>query len=350
MREQKILYAIQATGNGHLARAAEVLPHLSQYGEVDVLVSGTESDLHLPVKPAYALEGLSFSFGKDGGIDFRETFKKTLLPQIRLRALKELLSIPIEQYAWVLHDFEPITAWAAHHAHVPCAQLSHQAAFLSPEVPRAEPGSFLTELIFRYAAPSTMHIGLHYEEYSKYVTTPIIRRAIRDLVPTNEGHYVVYLPSYSDEAILPLLQKLPSYDWFVFNKHHKRSYTSKNVTVLPVSEREFLPLFASAAGIVTASGFQSTSEAIFLGKKLLSIPQRGQYEQACNARALELLGVPTLPQFSESRILLIEDWLRYSRPLKLTFPDHTEQVVQRICASMGTRERIRPSILRDRAA
>ncbi len=350
MREQKILYAIQATGNGHLARAAEVLPHLQQYGNVDVLVSGSQSDLGLPVKPNYTLEGLSFSFGRDGGIDFRDSFKRTILPQVRLRALKELLSIPIEKYAWVLHDFEPITAWAARRAKVPCAQLSHQAAFLSPEVPRAVPESFLTELIFKYAAPSTVHVGLHYQEYSKFVTTPIIRRAVRDLIPTNEGHYVVYLPSYSDEIILPILQKFPSTEWYVFNKHYKERYTSKNVTVLPVSESEFLPLFASAAGLVTASGFQSTSEAIFLGKKLLSIPQRGQYEQACNARALELLGVPTASQFSEVTVPLLADWLQYSRPLRLKFPDHTEQVVQRICVTMGSGNTMDSYYLEDRAA
>jgi uncharacterized protein (TIGR00661 family) len=350
MSEQKILYAIQATGNGHLARAAEVLPHLKQYGEVDVLVSGTQSNLSLPVQPRFSLEGLSFTFGKDGGIDFRDTFKRTIVPQVRLRALRELLSIPIEEYSWVLHDFEPITAWAARRAGVPCAQLSHQAAFLSREVPRAEPGSWLTELIFRHAAPSDVHVGLHYQSYASDVTTPVIRRAIRELEPTNLGHYVVYLPSYGDERIVPLLQQFPSVEWYVFNKHHKERYVSQNVTVLPVSERDFLPLFASAAGLFTGSGFQATSEAIFLGKKLLAIPQRGQYEQRCNARALELMGVPTLSQFSESVLPLVGDWLEHSKPLRLKFPDHTEQVVKRIAATFGDSGRSPQLLLRNRAA
>jgi UDP:flavonoid glycosyltransferase YjiC (YdhE family) len=31
----KILYAIQGTGNGHIARAFDVIPHLKRHGEVD---------------------------------------------------------------------------------------------------------------------------------------------------------------------------------------------------------------------------------------------------------------------------------------------------------------------------
>ena len=32
----KIFYAVQATGNGHISRAVELLPYLQQYGQVDV--------------------------------------------------------------------------------------------------------------------------------------------------------------------------------------------------------------------------------------------------------------------------------------------------------------------------
>jgi len=38
----KILYAVQATGNGHIARAIEMMPHLQKYGEVDVFLSGSK--------------------------------------------------------------------------------------------------------------------------------------------------------------------------------------------------------------------------------------------------------------------------------------------------------------------
>jgi UDP-N-acetylglucosamine:LPS N-acetylglucosamine transferase len=48
----KIFYAVQATGNGHISRAMEVIPYLENYGEVDVFLSGANSTLELsmPVK------------------------------------------------------------------------------------------------------------------------------------------------------------------------------------------------------------------------------------------------------------------------------------------------------------
>ena len=43
----KILYALQGTGNGHLARAQKMLPILENYGELDVFISGSNSQLKL---------------------------------------------------------------------------------------------------------------------------------------------------------------------------------------------------------------------------------------------------------------------------------------------------------------
>ena len=40
----KILYAIQGTGNGHLSRAHDILPELQKYGNVDIIISGTDSE------------------------------------------------------------------------------------------------------------------------------------------------------------------------------------------------------------------------------------------------------------------------------------------------------------------
>jgi predicted glycosyltransferase len=41
----KVLYAIQGTGNGHLSRAEDIVPYLRKRCQVDILVSGTQSQL-----------------------------------------------------------------------------------------------------------------------------------------------------------------------------------------------------------------------------------------------------------------------------------------------------------------
>jgi len=55
----KIFYAVQATGNGHISRATELVPLLQKYGEVDVFLSGSNYSLKTILPVAYRSKGLS---------------------------------------------------------------------------------------------------------------------------------------------------------------------------------------------------------------------------------------------------------------------------------------------------
>ena len=55
----KILYAVQATGNGHISRAMELLPYLNEYGNTDIFLSGDNSNLAFDVPVKYRSKGLS---------------------------------------------------------------------------------------------------------------------------------------------------------------------------------------------------------------------------------------------------------------------------------------------------
>ena len=52
----------------------------------------------------------------------------------------------------------------------------------------------------------------------------------------------------------------------------------------------FLADLVSARGVITGGGFSLLSEAVYLGKPVLSIPLQGQFEQLMNARYLEREG------------------------------------------------------------
>ncbi|HSM46383.1 MAG TPA: glycosyltransferase family protein, partial [Draconibacterium sp.] len=104
----KILYAIQGTGNGHLARATEIVPLLGELGETDVLISGIQGDIQLPFEIKHRYYGLSFIFGKNGGISKVQTLKKLKLAKF----YNDIKRCPVEKYDVVISDFEPITAWA----------------------------------------------------------------------------------------------------------------------------------------------------------------------------------------------------------------------------------------------
>jgi uncharacterized protein (TIGR00661 family) len=139
----KILYAIQGTGNGHLSRAMDIIPCLQQHGQVDILVSGTQGDLSLPFPIKYKFHGLSFIFGKSGGVDLWKTCIKSNIHKL----VNEIKSLPVENYDLVINDFEPVSAWACYMKHIPCIGLSHQATVLADAAPKTEHQDMIGKLI-----------------------------------------------------------------------------------------------------------------------------------------------------------------------------------------------------------
>src|ERR1043165_2895467 len=138
----KILFAIQGTGNGHLSRARDVYPELTKYGEVDVLISGIQADVDVPFPVHYRLYGLSFIFGKNGGVDIWDTAKKMKLRKL----IKDIRHLPVENYDLVINDFEPVSAWACKRKNVPCISLSHQCAVLHENAPKPKESDLVGRL------------------------------------------------------------------------------------------------------------------------------------------------------------------------------------------------------------
>ncbi len=322
----KVLYAIQGTGNGHLSRARDVIPLLQQKCDLDILISGIQSDVNLPAKVKFQLHGLSFIFGKKGGIDFMKTLK-ALKP---MRLLKEIMNLPIEDYDLVINDFEPVSAWAAKRAGVACIGLSHQAAVQHSKAPKPKHRFWLGELILNNYAPCKCQYGFHFKKYAPEIYHPLIRKEIRDLQPSNGNYVTVYLPAYSDEWISSILTLLPETNWEVFSKHTKGSTISGNIKISPINNEAFLQSLTNCSAVLCGAGFETPSEALFLKKKLAVVPMKGQYEQQCNAAALAEEGVTVLESFNNTTIPVLQTWLKEPMMVDLDFPDETEQIIDEI--------------------
>ena len=80
----KIFYAVQATGNGHISRAMEILPHLKQYGEVDLFLSGANSTLQLDAPVKYRSKGVCFFYSNSGGLNYFQTVRVFWVSDFRL--------------------------------------------------------------------------------------------------------------------------------------------------------------------------------------------------------------------------------------------------------------------------
>lgn len=320
----RILYAIQGTGNGHLSRARDVVPCLQQHGEVHLLISGTQSDVQLPWPIQYRFYGLSFIFGKKGGISISATLGR-LKP---LRFLRDIFRLPIHDYDLIITDFEPVSAWACKLRGKKCYGMSHQAAFLSNKTPRPDYlRDNFAELILRHYAPVHDAIGFHFEAYAAHISTPVIREEVRQLNPTNDGHIVVYLPAYADEVLLQHFQKLPEIRWQLFSKHSNAAYQQANVQVTPIDNTAYLQQLASCTGLLTGGGFEGPAEALFLGKKVMLIPMKGQFEQHANAAAAAKIGAYVVREISLTFSTQLRHWLLLPAPAAQNFPNNTQVVV-----------------------
>lgn len=321
----KILYAIQGTGNGHLTRAEDIIPLLKQYGPVDLFVSGAQSDVKLSYPVKYESKGLSFYFGKKGGIDFLKTFRHNSSKEL----YKEIKKFPVEDYDLVINDFEPITAWACKRRGVPCVALSHQSALLSAHVPRPEKMDPVGEWILHNYAPVDKYVSFHFERYDDNIFTPVIRASVRQHKNETKDHYTVYLPSYDDRKLVPLLAKIPLVKWHIFSKHTKKAYQVGRLSVYPVDKSEFASSMAASKGILCGAGFETPAEALFLEKKLMVVPMKSQLEQHYNAASLKKLGVPVLKKVKKSSIDKIIEWIDTDKRVSVQYDDITADAVAR---------------------
>jgi uncharacterized protein (TIGR00661 family) len=322
----RILYAIQGTGNGHLARATEIIPVLQRKCRVDLLVSGTQADVKLRYPVKYRLNGLSFIFGKKGGVDIWKTMTTINISKF----FQEIKELPVEDYDLVVNDFEPVSAWACRKKNVPCISLSHQSSLLKDKVPKPNIIDFSGTAILKYYAPSNFQFGFHFAEYRKNIYTPVIRREIRESEIEDYGHYTVYLPSYSDEKLIENLSLYKNVRWQVFSKHNIRTVQHGNILIHPVSLDLFTQSIVTCTGVLCGAGFETPAEALYLGKKLMVIPMKKQLEQHFNAAALKTLGVPVISKLKPKNYSVIREWLENNYRVEVKYPDKTEQIINKI--------------------
>ncbi|TXF76324.1 glycosyltransferase family protein [Chryseobacterium sp.] len=323
----KILYSIQGTGNGHVSRAREIIPHLKKYGQLDLLLSGTQAEVGLEDDIKYQYKGFGYVFGKRGSIDFGETWKRF----DSFNFLKEIRELPVNDYDLIINDFEPVTAWACKLRNKKSVALSHQSAFLSSKTPQLE-GFHWGKFITTHYAPATEYFAFHFEKYDEHIYTPVIRSEVRNLKIGNSDHYTVYLPAYSDEFILNQIRNIPDTNWQIFSKHAVKGYVKDNAEVFPICNADFLSSLATSKGFLTGGGFEGPAEALFLGKKVLSVPMTHQYEQQCNALALEKMGIPVIWNQKEFNLKL-KRWVESDDIIKVNYPDETDGILAKVIAS-----------------
>jgi len=151
----------------------------------------------------------------------------------------------------------------------------------------------LAKLAVKVKLPGAFHYlvsSFFYPAVRKPRTTlvpPILRPEILGARREPGRHILVYQTSAANQALLPLLHRLPQ-EFHVYGLG--QSGQEGNVTLCAFDEHRFVDDLRTAAAVIAGGGFSLMCEAVHLHVPMLSCPIDGQYEQELNARYLQELG------------------------------------------------------------
>lgn len=283
----RILYGVQATGAGHIARSRILLPELKKAGiNVDFLFSGGKKedffDMQIFGNYAYK-QGLTLSFA-DGRVQKLDT----ILNSKAVGFFQDIKNLDLSAYDLLITDFEPISAWAAKLRHLPSIGLSNQYTLVNKISTIKAP--FALPFGMRAFAPADIYFGIHWQQLASNVIPPLTENLFSDEEITTtpqENFNLVYLANENLNKVLEFVQNFDNENFVIYTSKVKRQSFFKNTILKPLSRSGFLNDLLKSKGVICNTGFGLCTEAMQLGKKILTKPLKGQFEQELNARVLE---------------------------------------------------------------
>ena len=285
----KILFGVQGTGNGHISRARAIGKALSENSfDVDYIFSGRDPNQYNDMElfgNYQTKKGLTL-FAEQGKINYLKTsFGNDLWGFYR-----DIRQLQVKQYDLILSDFEPISAWAGKLNKVPVIAIGHQNAF-EYSVPK-EKNHPLFRLIVSIFGWGCHKLPMHWYHYKKKIIPPIVPQRNVDLDCYNPRSVLVYAPWEKQEKLIHHFSLFKDFEFHVFTPEAESLQNNfDNVFVHAISRTKFLNFMNNSKYVICNAGFETLSECIHLGKKILSKPIKGHSEQLSNAKALKGLGL-----------------------------------------------------------
>jgi len=298
--QKRILYSVCGEGMGHAIRGRVLLNHLTENNEVHIFASDRAYDyLSTYFDNVYEIGGFNTVY-EDNAVRNKKTFIKGMkdLPGDMKKSLRLMYSVAkAVKPEIIISDFEFYSNLLSKILRLPLISLDnmHVLTQAELEVPRkyrtdriaAESvvRSFI-QLPTRYLITSYFYPPLKNPKKAKYFP-PVIRDEIINLKPYNGEHVMVYQTSDSNLKLLEILKEFDD-EFVVYGFHHDGR--DENIEFKNFNEDDFFQDMAQARAIISNGGFTLISEALYLGKPVLSVPVKKQFEQTLNAIYLDQLG------------------------------------------------------------
>ena len=305
----RILYGVVGEGMGHAMRSRVVLDELTREHQVQVVVSGRAHD-YLKARESDRLGvtriwGLTMVYEDNEVRNIRTVLENVKgafaggLPQ-NVKAYFDLAGRFDPEV--VVSDFETWSYLFAKSRGLPVVSIDNQQIIArcthAPEILAGHEGDFrLAKAVVKAKLPGCFHylITTFFRPPLRKPRTslhpPVLRAEILAARPEPGQHLLVYQTSTSYGGLLEVLRRC-GVECRVYGVRRgiQEEQVEGNLRFRPFSEKGFVDDLRTARGVLSNGGFTLMGEAVYLGKPMLSVPVKKQFEQVLNARYLDSLG------------------------------------------------------------
>jgi uncharacterized protein (TIGR00661 family) len=299
----RILYGVNGEGMGHATRSQVVIDALLGNHDVRVVASGAAFRYLRDRLPQIAeIFGPTFAM-KEGEImrwaTVRQNFAQA--PQRLPETVRNWMGMVAE---WrpevVITDFEPLAGRYARATRTPLVSVDNINILVRCQhdeeiIGREREDFVLARAVTRAMVPIagdyviTTFFQPPLARGRTILVPPIVRPEIVAAEPVRGDHLIVY--SSGEQELLDALRStgMPC-RVYGMRGGPAEGVVEGNLEFRPRSNEGFVEDLRTARGVVAGGGFSLLSEAVYLGKPVLSVPLHGQFEQLMNARYLQREG------------------------------------------------------------
>jgi uncharacterized protein (TIGR00661 family) len=329
-----VMFTVQGEGRGHMTQAIAMSQMLKRRGHrvVAVLADQNQSRqlpdffaqaFDVPVTPM-ASPGFVMKQGR--GVSLPATGRNVLRNLSRYRRSLALIGskLTTTRPDLVVNFLEPLMGIynLRQHPKVPVLAVGHQFMLDHPAFPplaRWRPQRLGMRWYVALTGARSTRLALSFYRAADdparrvFVSPPILRQQLFDLPARPAGDFLlIYLLNhgYADD-IRRWHRHNPSVPIHCFYDKptaFEEERVDDTLTFHRLHGEKFLRLMNECRGVACSAGFESVSEAVYLGKSLLMVPTENHFEQELNARDAEQarLGARDT-QFNLDRLLAAPD-------------------------------------------
>ena len=301
-----IFYSVSGEGRGHATRVKAVVDALC--GEHRVVIYAPDMAFDF-LSQAYQqtdvlvrrIPGLSFYYTARRRLNPFKTAWQNAASAVGFPGVIQRLQrdIETERPDVAITDFEPLLPRAAKQSGLPFISLNHQHFLLAYDL-----GS-LPRWLRMLAALMSGVVGAYYRDQAQTIISsfyfPPLRSECRNVTQIGvllRPEILAARPEQGEHVVAYLRRSVPMnvYDALAECGCEAHIYglgarpAEGSLRFFDVDAYRFVEDLAASRALISTAGNQLVGEALYLGKPVLAMPERGNYEQHINAHFLEQCG------------------------------------------------------------